>query len=228
MANMFAYCPSLTSLDLSSFDTSGVTSMEWMFYNCTKLSILNLSNFSTSSLTNAHEILIYCNNIEYINFFEYKETSEINFVNIIENVRENIVICLNENNNIDYIKGIINSKPCAIIDCSVNWKDNQIKIIAENRTCINNCSNFEFEIHGVCYTICPEDEDICKPKIETTQIIIDTTNKDNNPISSQNVDNIVTTSIDNNIVEKILVLKRRILLVKIMKKIPKNNKYCNK
>ena len=115
---------------------------------------------------------------------------------------------MNENNNIDYIKGIINSKPYAIIDCSINWIDNQIKIIAENRTCINNCSNFEFEIYGVCYTICPEDEDICKPKIETTQIIIDTTNKDNNPISTQNVDNIVTTSIDNNIVEKNIGIKK--------------------
>lgn len=36
MDYMFAYCSSITSLDLSSFNTSKVTDMGWIFYECGK------------------------------------------------------------------------------------------------------------------------------------------------------------------------------------------------
>lgn len=42
----------LTSLDLSSFDTSQVTNMEGMFYNCNALQSLNVSSFDTHNVTN--------------------------------------------------------------------------------------------------------------------------------------------------------------------------------
>ena len=49
---MFSGCSSLASLDLSSFDTSSVTSMSSMFYNCSSLSSLDVSSFDTSKVTN--------------------------------------------------------------------------------------------------------------------------------------------------------------------------------
>ena len=45
---MFLDCSSLSSLDVSNFDTSNVTDMRSMFRNCRSLTSLDLSNFNTS------------------------------------------------------------------------------------------------------------------------------------------------------------------------------------
>ena len=52
MEYMINDMPNLTSLDLSNFDTSKVTNMKGMFYSMTGLTSLNLSNFDTSQVTN--------------------------------------------------------------------------------------------------------------------------------------------------------------------------------
>ena len=51
MNNVFSGCSLLTSLDLSSFDTSNVKSMKGMFCGCNSLNSLDLSNFNTSNVT---------------------------------------------------------------------------------------------------------------------------------------------------------------------------------
>ena len=53
MNQMFDYCESLTSLDLSSFDTSSVTDMNGMFIRCIALTSLTLSSsfFNSSAVT---------------------------------------------------------------------------------------------------------------------------------------------------------------------------------
>ena len=50
MNNMFRYCSSLTSLDLSSFNTTDVADMNGMFRGCSSLTNLDLSNFNTSNI----------------------------------------------------------------------------------------------------------------------------------------------------------------------------------
>ena len=52
MEYMFNDMPGLTSLNLSNFDTSKVTNMNSMFYSMSGLTSLNLSNFDTSKVTN--------------------------------------------------------------------------------------------------------------------------------------------------------------------------------
>lgn len=50
--SMFYDCPSLTSLDLSSFDTSKVTTMYCMFYGCKKLTSIYISDkWKTNKVT---------------------------------------------------------------------------------------------------------------------------------------------------------------------------------
>ena len=49
---MFNNMLSLTTLDLSSFDTSNVTDMRYMFFSMSNLTTLDLSNFNTSQVTN--------------------------------------------------------------------------------------------------------------------------------------------------------------------------------
>ena len=51
MGYMFYGCSSLTSLDLSSFDTAACTSMGAMFNRCSSLTSLDLSSFNTAACT---------------------------------------------------------------------------------------------------------------------------------------------------------------------------------
>ena len=64
---IFENCSSLTSLDLSNWNTSKVTSMGSMFYNCKKLTSLDLSNFDTSNVTNMQRMFGRCNELISVN-----------------------------------------------------------------------------------------------------------------------------------------------------------------
>lgn len=63
MQCMFAVCRDLTSIDLSSFDTSEVTNMGHMFEECNDLTKLDLSNFNTSKVTNMSGMFNSCFNL---------------------------------------------------------------------------------------------------------------------------------------------------------------------
>ena len=60
---MFYRCSSLTSLDLSGLDTSGVTNMSEMFYRCSSLASLDLSGLDTSGVTNMSEMFYRCSSL---------------------------------------------------------------------------------------------------------------------------------------------------------------------
>jgi len=60
MRAMFSYCSNLTSLGLSSFDTSNVTEMNEMFAGCNKLTSLDLSAFNTSNVTEMRYMFENC------------------------------------------------------------------------------------------------------------------------------------------------------------------------
>ena len=63
MSNMFYSCSGLTSLDLSGFDTSAVTSMTTMFCNCRSLTSLDLSSFDTSAVTGMASMFSGCSSL---------------------------------------------------------------------------------------------------------------------------------------------------------------------
>lgn len=58
--NMFRGCSSLTSLDLSSFNTTDVVDMSKMFYGCSSLTSLDLSNFDVSSVISMNHMFNSC------------------------------------------------------------------------------------------------------------------------------------------------------------------------
>ena len=60
MNQMFIYCSGLTSLDVSSFDTSNVTDMSDMFLTCRSLKSLDLSGWNTSKVTNMSKMFSSC------------------------------------------------------------------------------------------------------------------------------------------------------------------------
>ena len=59
MAGMFYNCTKLETLNLSSFDTSKVTSFCSMFFNCKSIKLLDLSNFITSNAIEMPNIFIH-------------------------------------------------------------------------------------------------------------------------------------------------------------------------
>jgi surface protein len=60
---MFLYCESLTTLDVSNFDTSNVTNMSWMFSDCSSLTTLDLSNFDTSNVIRMGYMFDQCSDL---------------------------------------------------------------------------------------------------------------------------------------------------------------------
>ena len=54
MREMFSDCSSLTSLNLSNFNTNNVNNMSRMFDCCSSLNSLNLSNFNTYNFTDMY------------------------------------------------------------------------------------------------------------------------------------------------------------------------------
>ena len=61
---MFSGCDIMTELDLSNFDTSNVTNMNYMFSVCTGLKKLNVSSFNTENVTSMNSIFSRVNKLD--------------------------------------------------------------------------------------------------------------------------------------------------------------------
>ena len=75
--NIFYNCSSLTSLDLSGWDTSSVDSMGAMFYGCSKLTSLDLSHFDTSMVTGMANMFSDCSSLTSLDLSGF-DTSKVN------------------------------------------------------------------------------------------------------------------------------------------------------
>ena len=80
MISMFCDCHSLTSLDLSSFDTSKVTGMSYMFYQCRSLTSLDLSSFDTSKVTGMSYMFYDCSSLTSLDLSSF-DTSNVTGMN---------------------------------------------------------------------------------------------------------------------------------------------------
>ena len=63
MDGVFEGCSKLTSIDVSSFDTSNVSSMTDMFNGCSELTELNISNFDMSKVQYINRMFERCPNL---------------------------------------------------------------------------------------------------------------------------------------------------------------------
>ena len=76
MYQMFFNCKNLTSLDVSSFNTSKVTSMSRMFQGCYSLTSLDVSGWNTSNVTNMGEMFSYCSKLTSLDLSSFN-TSKV-------------------------------------------------------------------------------------------------------------------------------------------------------
>ena len=68
---MFYNCSSLSSIDLSAFNTSNVNNMSWMFSCCSNLKYLNLSSFNTSNVENMSSMFNGCFSLQSIDLSSF-------------------------------------------------------------------------------------------------------------------------------------------------------------
>lgn len=90
MWGMFAQCRKLTNLNIDSFDTSKVTSMAWMFEN-TALTGIDLSHFDTSQVADMSGMFYNNQNLKWIDVSSF-DTSKV------ENMRQFVDGCVNLTN----------------------------------------------------------------------------------------------------------------------------------
>ena len=88
---MFYNMSSLTTLDLSNFDTSKVTNMERMFNNMTNLTTLNLSNFDTSQVTNMSNMFYNMSSLTTLDLSNF-DTSKVIIMNGMFSGMRNLTI----------------------------------------------------------------------------------------------------------------------------------------
>ena len=66
MGSMFFNCNKLTALDVSNFDTSKVTNMDYMFCDCYNLTALDVSKWDLSNVTRMNKIFDGCQNLKIL------------------------------------------------------------------------------------------------------------------------------------------------------------------
>ena len=82
---MFNGCTNLASLDVSGFNTSGITSIKEMFDSCQSLKTLDLSSFDTGNVTDMHYLFLNCISLESINLGQWNTSKVTNMNNMFSN-----------------------------------------------------------------------------------------------------------------------------------------------
>ena len=137
MYSMFKDCVSLTSINISNFDTKNVEAMNDMFSGCESLKILDFSNIDISKVTNMNNMFLNCKNLEYINIKNYKSNTILDYNKFFKNVKDNLVICVRDEN----LKSLINDYSCHIVNCLNNLYEAKQKI---DNNCSYYCSYYHY------------------------------------------------------------------------------------
>ena len=82
---MFWGCESLTSLDLSNFNTSKVTNLIYTFCGCKNLETLDISSFDTSQVYNMSYLFADCRKLAEINVSHFKTGAVTDFRYMFQN-----------------------------------------------------------------------------------------------------------------------------------------------
>ena len=84
MAAMFANCPGLSSLDVSSFNTEKVTDMTGMFVSCINLKLLDVTKFNTANVKSMEKMFFNCNNLVSLDVTNFNTANVTNMQGMFE------------------------------------------------------------------------------------------------------------------------------------------------
>jgi bacterial surface protein 26-residue repeat/bacterial surface protein 26-residue repeat/bacterial surface protein 26-residue repeat/bacterial surface protein 26-residue repeat len=79
MANMFRGCSSLKSLDLSNFNTAKVGFMDNMFDGCISLTTLNISSFNTKEVIHMRSMFRNCKKLTSLDLTNFNTKGTVSF-----------------------------------------------------------------------------------------------------------------------------------------------------
>ena len=152
MGNMFSGCSFLRSLDLSNFDTSSVTSMDYMFFECSSLISLYIDNFDVSSVSNFDYIFYNCSSLVSLNLTNFYYVVD-NYSEMFTNCNPNLEYCIDEKLTYSFTD-LLNNYECNCTDICIYW--NSKKYFLEENICIDECPNYIdgeyfYEIYNICY-----------------------------------------------------------------------------
>ena len=152
--DLFGYCDELSFIYGIDFDTKKVQKMQGIFFRNYKLQSIDLSSFNSSLVTNMDYIFGYCNSLIYLNLYSFIIKNGIPITNILKDTPSNIKICINDLNTRNILASYKKTFDCS--DDCLNRKlkiDSQYKRCVEN--C--NESNYKYENNNTCYNKCPSE-----------------------------------------------------------------------
>ena len=115
MHNFTSACKNeLKTLDLSSFDTSQVTSMNEAFFKCNKLEEINLTNLDTSNVIYMSNMFNGCNCLKLLDAsnFNTSKVTDMSSMFYNCNLLETIVLSNFNTSNVTYMNGMFNGCNC--------------------------------------------------------------------------------------------------------------------
>ena len=65
LSNMFGFCSSLNSIDISNLDTYNVNNLDYMFYNCNNLTSIDLNKLNTYNAKTMSGMFMNCYSLKY-------------------------------------------------------------------------------------------------------------------------------------------------------------------
>ena len=87
MHGMFRYCNSLSSVDVSNFNTSLVTNMAYMFEECWAVKELDVSRFNTSKVTEMNRLFAWCRSLTSIDVSGFNTSKVTNMSDMFRGCR---------------------------------------------------------------------------------------------------------------------------------------------
>ena len=186
MANMFKNCKMLEYVNFGNFDTSSVTSMEYMFYN-TNLKFLDLSKFDTSSVTIMSNMfsestnLLYlnmnnfntkkvkymkkmfynCKSLMFLNLYSFQEVVEPSIDDMATGTNKDLIYCIDKD-KAKKIADILKKKTSSTSNiCDHKCFQNSQKLIPNDKTCIDDCNQddiYKHEYNNICYNYSIDNE----------------------------------------------------------------------
>lgn len=119
MENMFSGLDSLTSIDLSAFNTSKVADMSFMFYDSPSLTHLDLSSFDTSSVVYMQGMFSSANNLQSVELSSF-DTSKVQMMDSMFSYTniENLDITHFDTSNVAGMSGMFSGIPAKTLNLS--------------------------------------------------------------------------------------------------------------
>ena len=137
------------TLDVSRFDTSKVTNMQYMFYSCKSLISIDVSNWNTSNVTSMNNMFSNCNKLTSLDVSKWDTSNVTNFGWLFPNTKLTSLDVSNWNTNkvTDMSYMFYNCQSLTSIDVS-NWNTSNVTNMNNMfSSCVNltelNCSSWD-------------------------------------------------------------------------------------